>query len=403
MSRPLEQARAHFDEGLAHFGAGRLQAAAESFEAALQLAPGRPSVLGNLGITLFRLGRLQRATDILQQAVQADPAHAEARVCLGLAHELLGHWEAAAEALERGLVDFDAGAGAWLALGRALGRSGRLNDALRALDHAVAQEEYLAEAWSVRGNVLRDMGRLQEAAESFRRAIDAGADPELHRYYLAASQGDTVVAPPRCFVESLFDEYSADFDEHLVDKLGYRGHEQLLQPLLDKGRRYRHALDLGCGTGLCGALMASHADAVDGVDLSAAMLQQARKRGAYRRLAHDDLTSFLAAQQDSADLVVAADVFIYVGALHEVFAQVRRVLAPDGVFAFTLERATTAQGFQLLPTLRYAHSEDYVRSLAAQHGLSVIDIVTAGLRADQAETLQALYVYLQPDGHERTV
>lgn len=395
MSDPLAQAREHFITGVEHFEAGRLSDARSAFEAALALAPGRPSVLGNLGITLFRLGDWTRAVEVLRQALAADPTHAEARVCLGLSLENLGQWEEAAEALERGLVDFDGGAPAWLALGRSLGRSGRLPDALRALDHALATEEHLAEAWSVRGNVLRDMGRLAEAAESFRRAIDSGADPELHRYYLAASQGETIAAPPRFFVESLFDEYSADFDEHLVDKLGYRGHERLLNPLLASGRRWPRVLDLGCGTGLCGALVAPQADAVDGVDLSAAMLEQARKRGVYRHLVHDDLKGFLAAHQEPADLIIAADVFIYVGALDEVFPQVRRLLTADGSFAFTLERAESGDGFHLLPTLRYAHSEAYVRRLAAEHGFVVRDIVTAGLRADQAETLQALYVYLQ--------
>jgi predicted TPR repeat methyltransferase len=154
-------------------------------------------------------------------------------------------------------------------------------------------------------------------------------------------------------------------------------------------------IDLGCGTGLCGSLVTAHADAVDGVDLSAAMLEQARKRGVYRQLTHDDLKSFVTAQTETADLVIAADVFIYVGALDEIFPQIRRILSPGGVFAFTLERAQGETGFQLLPTLRYAHSETYIRRLAEEHGFAVQDIVTAGLRADQAETLPALYVYLR--------
>jgi len=395
MNDTFEQARHHFLEGVVHFEAGRMELACTSFEAAQVLAPGRPSVLGNLGITLFRLGRWQAAADTLQQAVSADPAHAEALVCLGLAHECLGHWEAAADALERGLEGFDGGATALLALGRSLGRIGRLSDALRTLDHALATEEYLAEAWSVRGNVLRDMGRLDEAAESFRRAIDAGADPELHHYYLAAARGETLAAPPRHFVESLFDEYSADFEEHLVGTLGYRGHERLLRRLLGEGRHHARVLDLGCGTGLCGSLVAPCADVVDGVDLSAAMLEQARKRGVYRQLTHDDLASFLVARTEQAELVIAADVFIYVGALDEIFPQVRRLLAPGGTFAFTLERTEDDEDFRLLPTLRYAHSEAYIRRLAERHGFVVQDVVTAGLRADQAETLPALYVYLQ--------
>jgi predicted TPR repeat methyltransferase len=395
MNDAFEQARQHFLEGVAHFEAGRLEPARESFEAAQALVPGRPSVLGNLGITLFRQGRWQAAADTLRQAVSADPAHAEAWVCLGLSNEYLGNWEVAADALERGLESFDGGAMALLALGRSLGRIGRLSDALQALDHALSKEEYLAEAWSVRGNVLRDMGRLAEAAESFRRAVDAGADPELHHYYLAAAEGKTLAAPPRHFVESLFDEYSTDFEEHLVGTLGYRGPERLLQRLLGNSRRYARVLDLGCGTGLCGSLVAPYADIVDGVDLSAAMLEQARKRGVYRQLTHDDLRTFLSAQTEQAELVVAADVFIYVGALDEIFPQVRRILAPGGIFAFTLERAQDDGDFRLLPTLRYAHSEAYVRRLAEQNGFSVRDVVTAGLRADHTETLPALYMYLQ--------
>lgn len=394
MTDPLTQAREHFLAGIEHFEAGRLLPARDAFEAALALAPDRPSVLGNLGITLFRLGDWGRAAQVLRRTVDVDPAHAEARVCLGLALEALGRWEEASEALDRGLLEFDGGATSWLALGRSLGRCGRLDDALRALEHALAREEHLAEAWSVRGNVLRDLGRLDDAAESFRRAIDSGADPELHRYYLAAAEGKTLAAPPRFFVESLFDEYSADFDEHLVDKLGYRGHERLLHPLMQGARRWDRVLDLGCGTGLCGALIAPQAGIIDGIDVSAAMLQQARKRGVYRQLVHDELKGFLAHHAQTADLVIAADVFIYVGALDEVFGAVRRLLAPDGCFAFTLEH-DDGEDFRLLPTLRYAHSEAYVRRLAAEHGFEVVDIVTAGLRADQAETLQALYVYLR--------
>ena len=49
MTDTTEQARAHFVAGNAHFEAGSLEAARTSFEAALALAPGRTSVLANLG------------------------------------------------------------------------------------------------------------------------------------------------------------------------------------------------------------------------------------------------------------------------------------------------------------------------------------------------------------------
>ena len=52
MEAVLEQARKHFFEGIAHFEGRRFEQARACFESSLALAPGRPSVLGNLGITL---------------------------------------------------------------------------------------------------------------------------------------------------------------------------------------------------------------------------------------------------------------------------------------------------------------------------------------------------------------
>ena len=96
------------------------------------------------------------------------------------------------------------------------------------------------------------------------------------------------------------------------------------------------------------------------------------------------------------DLVLAADVFIYVGDLSSVFESVRRRIDPAGCFAFTVERAVDGQEMQLLPSLRYAHSESHVRQLAQSHGFSVRQIFTAPLRHDQSRPVQGLYVYLEP-------
>jgi predicted TPR repeat methyltransferase len=51
----------------------------------------------------------------------------------------------------------------------------------------------------------------------------------------------------------------------------------------------------------------------------------------------------------------------------------------------------------LLPSLRYTHSESYVRELARRCGFSVREIVMAPLRHDQSLPVQGLYVYLEPD------
>ncbi len=364
MTDTTEQAKALFFEGNAHFEANRLDDALASFQAALALAPGRPSVLANLGATQLRLGQWAAAADAFAQAAQADPSHVDA----------------------------------WLALAHCRLRLERPAQALQALDQALAIDPTLAEAWSQRGSLLRDTGQYAEAARCFEQALAHGADETLHRFYLASVQaGQAAPAqPPREYVEALFDDYADDFQTHLIQHLKYQAHETLLAPLRVGGQRFPLVLDLGCGTGLCGQLIRAHADAVDGVDLAQAMVEQARASGAYRRVEQGDLLGFLRSRPDPADLVIAADVFIYVGALDEVFAAVRQRLRAHGCFAFSVELASGGEEPQLRPSLRYAHSPAYVERLAQAHGFRVRRTWQAPLREDQKKPVMGLYVLLEP-------
>jgi len=395
MDANLELARKHFFMGVEHFEAGRLTDARAAFEASLAVAPGRPSVLVNLGITLHRLGQYHEAIPLLRQAADAEPDQADAWTFLGLAHQALGQWQPALGALAPALRLQPNDARLWLAYGRCHLQLGAVDAALQAFERATGADAQCAEAWSERGGLLRELHRLDEAAHCFDQALALGAEPELHRYYLASVRaGAAPAAPPRRYVEALFDQYASDFEEHLVDKLHYQAHETLLRPLIEAGRRYGTVLDLGCGSGLCGALIGPHATAVDGVDLSQAMLAQARRRGVYRQLVHADLVAYLAECAPGAELVLAADVFIYVGDLAPIFGPVRRLLSPGGCFAFTVELAADGQEVQLLPSLRYAHAESYVRRLAQEHGFRVRELRSAPLREDQAQPVAGLYVYL---------
>jgi predicted TPR repeat methyltransferase len=402
MTPEQTQSREVFFQGVEHFEAGRLTDARACFERCQALTPDRPSVLGNLGVTLFRLGHAREALPLLQQATEGEPGFADAWACLGLAHEALGEWASAVPALQHALslLPIERSALLQLALGQCLMRLGKLKDALPALDRAVAADPTLADAWSQRGGLLRELHQLDAAAHSYEQALAHGADRELHAYYLASVRGSATTAPParppRQYVEGLFDDYAAEFAGHVVEHLGYRAHETLLAPIVASGRRFRHALDLGCGTGLCAPSLAPVCEAIDGVDLSAAMLAQTRKLGLYRELVHADIVEFLAAATQRVDLVVAADVMIYVGELSGVFRDVARLLEPDGLFAFTAELPThEGQELQLLPSLRYAHGEAYVRRLAADAGLQVQEIRAAPIRHEQGRPVPGLYVTLR--------
>jgi predicted TPR repeat methyltransferase len=134
---------------------------------------------------------------------------------------------------------------------------------------------------------------------------------------------------------------------------------------------------------------------VDGVDVSRVMVAQATAGGAYRRVAHAELLSFLAETDEPADLIVAADVFIYVGAIDAVVSAAARRLAPGGVLAFSVEQADPGRDLQLRPSLRYAHGRSAIERLAASSGLGVRALWSAAIREDQGQPVMGWYALLQ--------
>ncbi len=364
----FEQAKALFFDGLASFEAGRFADAETQFLASLKLVPGRASTLTNLAGTQLKLARPHDALHTTDQALAAEADNSDA-----LFHR-----------------------------GNALAQLGRNDEALAAFERVLELDPALAAAWSHRGGILRELNRLDEAAECFRQALAHGADAELNGYYLAAvgAQDSLVGSPataPRQYVQALFDDYAGQFDAHLVGVLKYQAHEVLVRHLATLDRApFRSALDLGCGTGLCGPLVKPMAARLAGVDLSAAMLDKARALGLYDELAQADIVEHLRSTDQRHDLVLAADVFIYVGDLAPVFDALARVIEPGAVFCFSAERASPAcTGFELLASLRYAHSEGYLRGLAVQHGYDVVKLVEEPIRKAQHGAIDGLFVYLE--------
>lgn len=383
MNENFEAARAAFTQGVQAFEGGELARAEALFVESLRHVPGRPSTLANLALVQQRLGRPAEALATVEQATAAAPDDTTA----------------------------------WFHRGQLLQQLERPFEALGAYERVTALDAAHAAAWQQRGSLLKDMGRAAEAAECFRQALAHGGDAELNRYFLAsverhpmagssrgieANAGSGTATPPatapRRYVEALFDSYAEGFDEHLVGKLGYRTPWLLAQLLLEppaRARRFRSALDLGCGTGLIGPLLAPHCDALDGVDLSSQMLERARALGCYRHLAHAEIVEYLEAHDEPRDLVVAADVLVYIGELQPLFAAVARVLERGGSFAFSVEEAgATAERYELRPSSRYAHGERYLRGLAEAAGFDVKALRRMTLRHEQRVPIGGLLVVM---------
>ena len=99
------------------------------------------------------------------------------------------------------------------------------------------------------------------------------------------------------------------------------------------------------------------------------MIETARAKAVYDNLAVDEMVAYLETAGTDHDLILAADVFVYVGDLAPIFAAVARCLAPGGLFAFSIEGLSSGT-FVPRPTGRYAQSDAYIRDTAAAAGFA---------------------------------
>jgi predicted TPR repeat methyltransferase len=283
---------------------------------------------------------------------------------------------------------------------------GDLAGAADILGQTVELAPRFATAWFALGAIRDQLGDRDGAIAAFEQARDA--DPEDYhgaRLQLARlGAGEAAPAMTETYVRRLFDQYAARYDAALTERLSYRGpallHDAVEAVMDAAGRRMRFGsiLDLGCGTGLGGAAFRPHVDWLVGVDLSPAMIAQASTKGLYDRLVTAELADFLADEacdRGTYHLVLAADVFVYVNDLVPIIAGIARVLAPAGLLSFTVE-THAGDGVKLLPTLRYAHGEDYVRRVLGAAGLAPAHLAKAAVRSEKGVPVDSLVVVAQP-------
>jgi predicted TPR repeat methyltransferase len=284
-------------------------------------------------------------------------------------------------------------------IAKALEQRGDLAGAADLLVQAVELAPSFASAWFSLGDLRERTRDRAGAIEAFGKA--SAADPgDRHGAGLRLARLDARPAVMTAdYVRAVFDDYAPRFDQAL-DKLSYRAPE-LLRSAVERACRetgrtmhFGAMLDLGCGTGLSAAAFRSSVDWLVGIDLSPAMIAQARGKGLYDKLIEAELMGFLASEMTANaryGLVVAADVFVYLPDLANVVAAVGRVMDADGLFAFTVE-THAGTGVVLGDKLRYAHADAHVRDALAGAGLTLRHLAAASTRHEAGEPVPGLIV-----------
>lgn len=369
---------ARFAEAVHRARAGDDDGAKASFEAVLTYAPAHASALHRLGVLLHRRGDAGAAARLIGRSLAVSPGRPGPLRDLGAALCGLGRPGQAYLALcaaEDALPDDPR---VKLGLARALIGLRRYGTAADVLSAALALPDAPEEAHHLLASVLYRIlaaGGRQEALSRARAWAEAHPGNPLARHALAALGG--APAPARAearWVRLTFDRLAPGFDEHLAG-LCYAVPERIAALVSHWRTAGLDLLDAGCGTGLCGALLRPSARRLVGVDLSPGMLAKARAKDVYDDLVEADLTAFLETTTAAWDVIVAADVFIYIGNAEAALRAAGRALKPGGRLVVSFENADPAEGgvdYGLHPSGRYRHSPDHVDGLLASAGLRIV-------------------------------
>ena len=253
--------------------------------------------------------------------------------------------------------------------------------------------------WDLLGTYAEKAGDIARAISAWRHLEALDDDGVFAAGLKLAAHGASQAADGTAvsYVEALFDQYAPKFEQALVERLGYRVPE-MLDDLVSAEmarlgiRGFARALDLGCGTGLMGQRLRAKAAFLEGIDVSAAMIAETARKGIYDSLHKAELVATLNARRADADLITAADVFIYCGALPPVLAALAPALQPGGLVAFSLEAHDGPEPVFLRPSLRYAHGIAATRDAVVLAGLELLRFETATLRQDRGAPITGLLI-----------
>lgn len=283
------------------------------------------------------------------------------------------------------------------------------------------------------GLVLQELKENNEALLEFETHLrimeslsrDAQYKVASAKHWAAVLRGETTAGAPEEYVSDLFDTYAKTFEDHLVNVLKYQTPKVLQQQLaavlgtLDDRPSLGRVVDLGCGTGLMGPLVKElgTVERLEGIDLSAQMLVKAKEKGVYDVLRRCNLEEafvpcsatvssqapeFTPEIDDRFGVVVAADVFVYVGDLSGVFKVARQWMHPRGLFGFSVEdgsrdqQACESLGYRLMDTGRYTHSSQYIRTLARENRFEISSQKAVILRYNGGEPVHGRLFVLTP-------
>src|SRR6478735_6769249 len=362
---------------------GQLAAADEIYRTVLEAAPDHADALHFSGVLAHQQADSDQAVALIERSVELEPDRADWHSNLGIVRQDRVDLDGAVAAYRRAIALEPRHANAYHNLGVLLNGQKRSHEAAICFSKVITLSPAHPEARRLLALAHCTLGDVDKAIVVFEEWLAEEPDDPIALHMLAACSGrDVPVRASDAFVEATFDSFAGSFDAKLA-KLLYRAPALVAETLARSGVEAANELDVldaGCGTGLCGPLLAPYARRLVGVDLSERMLAQARARDVYSELVKGELTEYLKGSAGMFDAIVSADTLVYFGPLEAVVAAAERALRPGGLLVFTVEEQAE-DGYSLSVNGRYRHARGYLEQVLADAGLQP-EVVSAELRLE---------------------
>ncbi len=353
----------HYNLGLALFEQEKYEKSCDHYRTALKQAPQNTDVLYNLALSLGKLGKLVEAIAIYEEIIKNVPNDIDSLYNIGCAH--------------KDSYDF--------------------TRALHYYELVLAIDANHQQSLNNMAFIHHNYGDLVKAKALYSRLLDLDPEHAAAKHMLSSLKGDKLqTADPR-YVAEVFDSSSHRYENNLVENLEYSVPKKLrryFDDLYTVPPNSMKALDIGCGTGLGGIAFKDICRSIDGVDISPNMIDLARQKKMYSELYVDEIENYLRTCEDLYDLVLAADVFTYIGELENIFRLTFEILKESKFFCFSTEK-TENMNYSLQNSGRFAHSEIYITKLADKIGFHEINRLPVHLRKEKNQWVEGVIFVLR--------
>jgi predicted TPR repeat methyltransferase len=379
---------AYYNLGLALSKKNLFAEAIATYRTLLEITPDHFPARFHLACILMNQEDILAATSEFLKIAEIHPYHFETQMNLATCYLKQDLLNSAKHHYEQALALTSEDTQLLFNLGVIMMQQGHVDSAIQYYQRAIKINPDFFDAHNNLGVAFLAKQHVNFALNHFQEALQIQPNNQAIAYTVSMlSQNQPLLTAPPEYIKTLFDAYADHYDVHLLKNLDYHLptlFQEAISVVLQQPQAKLAIADLGCGTGLCGAVLKPYAKTLTGVDLSEKMLAIAKQKSLYDELVNTDFVTFLQDKKSSFDLIVAGDALVYSGDLDIIFKMVSIALRPQGLFVFNTE-ITELDEYKMSQSGRFLHNKHYLEQLSARYHLQPVFYEVAATRTQNNE------------------